>query len=96
MLPAAFLVDAGFTLLLRMINDEPWMQAHTQHLYQRFVKRGAGHAVVTLGYGTFSVLGLTITLFFSQLPLAWGWTASVLWLLAGMVIWISLRVRLPS
>ncbi len=95
-LPAAFLVDAGFTLLLRMFNGEAWMQAHTQHLYQRFVKRGAGHTVVTLGYGTFSVLGLTIALFFSQLPLAWGWTASVLWLLAGMVIWISLRARLPS
>lgn len=95
-LPAAFLVDAGFTLLLRMINGEAWLQAHTQHLYQRFVKRGAAHSVVTLGYGIFSVFGLTIALLFSKLPLVWGWTASVLWLLAGTVLWISLRSRLSS
>jgi len=95
-LPAAFLVDAGFTLLLRMINGEAWLQAHTQHLYQRFVKRGAAHSVVTLGYGIFSVFGLTIALLFSKLPLVWGWIASVLWLLAGTVLWISLRSRLSS
>ncbi len=95
-LPAAFLVDAGFTLLLRMINSEALLQAHTQHLYQRFVKRGAAHSVVTLGYGIFSVFGLTIALLFSKLPLVCGWTASVLWLLAGTVLWISLRSRLSS
>lgn len=95
-LPAAFLVDAGFTLLLRMINGEAWLQAHTQHLYQRFVKRGAAHSVVTLGYGIFSVFGLTIALLFSKRPLVWGWIASVLWLLAGTVLWISLRSRLSS
>lgn len=53
---SVFLVDAGFTLVTRIWRGEAWMQAHTEHLYQWYVKRGASHARVTLGYALATVL----------------------------------------
>ena len=38
-----FLVDAGFTLLARIISGQRWMEPHTQHVYQRAVQAGASH-----------------------------------------------------
>ena len=93
MLPAAFLADAGFTLLSRMRKGERWMQPHTQHLYQRFVKREYSHAVVTLGYSLFSVVGLTLAAQFSRLPLGWGWAGGVTWLAATALVWVFLRAK---
>lgn len=95
-LPAAFCIDAGFTLLLRMASGEAWMEAHTQHLYQRFVKRAFGHPAITLGYAVFSLLGLTIAVFFSKLPLVWGWAAGSVWLAAAAVTWAAFRARSNS
>lgn len=92
-LPAAFLADAGFTLLSRMRRGERWMQPHTQHLYQRFVKRAYSHAAVTGGYALFSVLGLTLTVLFSRLPLGWGWAGGVVWLAATAAVWSYLRTK---
>lgn len=93
MLPAVFLVDSGFTLLSRMLKGEPWMQPHTQHLYQRFVKREYSHAAVTLGYSLFSVVGLTLAAQFSRLPLGWGWAGGVTWLVAAAMAWVFLRAK---
>ena len=93
MLPAAFLADSGFTLLSRMLKGEPWMQPHTQHLYQRFVKREYSHTVVTLGYSLFSLVGLTLAAQFSRLPLGWGWAGGVIWLAATAVAWRLLRAK---
>lgn len=92
-LPAAFCVDAGFTLLRRIWNGEPWMEAHTQHLYQRFVKRDFSHLAITLSYAVFSLIGLTIAIQFSGLPLVWGWAGGSIWLVAAAAIWISFRAR---
>lgn len=91
MLPAVFLADAGFTLLSRMLKGERWMQPHTQHLYQRFVKREYSHEVVTLGYALFTLVGLTLAAQFSRLPLGWGWAGGVIWLAATAAAWIFLR-----
>lgn len=92
-LPAVFCIDAGLTLLSRMMKGEPWMQAHTQHLYQWFVKREFSHSAVTFGYAVFSLVGLTITLVFSRLPLVWGWAGGSVWLALGAVAWIFLHAR---
>lgn len=91
MLPAAFLADAGFTLLSRMLKGERWMQPHTQHVYQGFVKRECSHTVVTLGYAFFSLVGLTLATQFSRLPLGWGWAGGVTWLAATAAAWMFLR-----
>jgi UDP-N-acetylmuramyl pentapeptide phosphotransferase/UDP-N-acetylglucosamine-1-phosphate transferase len=95
-LPAAFCIDAGFTLILRMRNGEAWMQAHTQHLYQRFIKREFSHAAITLSYALFSVVGLTIAVLFSRLSLVWGWAAGSIWLAAAATAWIFFRARSES
>lgn len=93
MLPAVFLADSGFTLFSRMLRGEQWMQPHTQHLYQRFVKREYSHVAVTLGYSLFSLVGLTLAVQFSRLPLGWGWAGGVTWLVATALAWALLRAK---
>jgi UDP-N-acetylmuramyl pentapeptide phosphotransferase/UDP-N-acetylglucosamine-1-phosphate transferase len=45
-LPLYFLADATITLLRRLARGEKVWQAHREHLYQRAVQRGLGHAAV--------------------------------------------------
>lgn len=47
-LMAIFLCDATYTLLYRMIKKKKWYLAHCEHVYQRLVQSGFGHAKVTL------------------------------------------------
>ena len=91
---AAFLIDAGFTLLVRMLSGERWMQAHTQHLYQRYVKRGCSHARVTLAYGLFSALSLALFVVMAKMYPARGSMWAVSWALLGSGIWYVLRNRI--
>lgn len=93
MLPAAFFVDAGFTLLTRMLKGERWMQPHTQHLYQRFVKREWSHPLVTGCYSLFTLCGITLAALFSRLSLGWGWAGGVIWVAATAAAWLFLRRR---
>lgn len=57
MLP--FLVDAGFTLLSRILKGERWWTPHVGHVYQRAARR-FGHIRVTLAYLVLS--GVTLLL----------------------------------
>lgn len=43
-LPSAFLVDAGLTLLQRILAGKRWYTAHREHLYQWLVRAGFSHA----------------------------------------------------
>lgn len=56
LLPSAFLLDAGLTLLQRARAGKPLTQAHREHLYQWLVRSGASHAGVTLGYAGWTLL----------------------------------------
>ena len=40
---ASFFLDATVTLLRRMINGEPFWQAHAEHYYQRLIRSGWSH-----------------------------------------------------
>ena len=83
---SAFLVDAGFTLARRMLRGEHWWQPHVQHAYQVWARR-SGHAVVTLAYVAWTLLGLVgMTLFMGSsaifmlcLCLAWYVFAALAW-----------------
>lgn len=90
----AFLVDAGFTLASRMLKGERWMEAHTQHLYQLYVKRGRSHATVTVHYALFSMFGITLALIISGLPLWEACLTIAAWGAAGFGAWHLLRSRL--
>ena len=56
----AFVGDAGLTLARRVLTGQRWTQPHTQHLYQRVVKRGASHTLVTLAYAGFTILAAMV------------------------------------
>ena len=56
----AFLVDAGFTLLGRMLRGEPWWTPHVGHLYQIAARR-FGHAAVTVIYMAFGGAAVLLT-----------------------------------
>ena len=93
MLPAAFFIDAGFTLLGRIVRGEPWMQAHTQHLYQCWVKNEWSHVFVTSLYMLFSIVGTILAALFAGLSPEWGWAGGFTWVAVGTVAWFFLRAR---
>ena len=50
-------LDALLTIVVRYRRGEDLTDPHRSHLYQRIANGGAGHARVTLAYGTFAALG---------------------------------------
>jgi len=85
---SAFLVDAGLTLLRRMLRRERWWQPHSQHLYQALARRH-GHTRVTLAYAAWTLLVtvLAVTIQYRARPfittsvLMCYTTAALLWLM---------------
>lgn len=86
----AFLVDAGFTLLSRMLSGQRWMEPHTQHLYQQAVKGGASHASVTGAYFVFGLFSITVFNACSELQPGWGAAVAVLWIMSATGLWLLL------
>ena len=50
LLPSALLVDAGMTLLWRVVSGRRWYTAHREHLYQWLIRGGHSHARVAMFY----------------------------------------------
>ncbi|MCF7752337.1 glycosyltransferase family 4 protein [Bacillus subtilis subsp. subtilis] len=88
---SAFLVDAGFTLLSRMLSGQRWMEAHTQHLYQRAVKGGASHTLVTGLYFVFGLFSITVFNACSDLQPRWEAAVAIAWMLFATGLWLLLR-----
>jgi UDP-N-acetylmuramyl pentapeptide phosphotransferase/UDP-N-acetylglucosamine-1-phosphate transferase len=71
---AAFLVDAGCTLLLRMLKHEKWWMAHSQHSYQVLARRCGSHVRVTMVYAfSRSVAWRSHGFFHSPAVSPWCW-----------------------
>lgn len=87
----AFLVDAGFTLLSRMLSGQRWMEPHTQHLYQRAIKGGATHTSVTGSYFVFGLFSITVFNACTYLQPRWEAAVAVTWILAASGLWLLLR-----
>ena len=62
-LSSVFAVDAGLTLLSRMLHGRRWYAAHREHLYQWLARCGAAHGQVACGYLVWNLLVVA--------PLAW-------------------------
>ncbi len=88
---SAFLVDAGFTLLSRMLSGQRWMEPHTQHLYQRAVKGGMSHTLVTAIYFVFGLFSITVFNACSDLQPRWEAAVAVAWLIFATGLWLLLR-----
>ncbi len=84
---APFLVDAGLTLLRRVVRRERWWTAHDQHAYQAWARR-RGHAPVTCSYAAATAAGLVLAielrgmngLSMAALVAAWYTSAALAWL----------------
>ncbi len=89
----AFLVDAGFTLLARMLSRQRWWEPHTQHLYQALNRRRGSHSWVTLVYFGFSLVAVLLFSYMQAHAVQPGWEAagSVAWALLASAIWLLLR-----
>lgn len=87
---SAFLVDAGLTLLMRMIQGERWWEAHTRHAYQAWA-RVSGHTRVTLAYASWTATTVAAMIAFGAKP---GPLVLLLWVvtyLAASVLWWRLE-----
>jgi len=89
-----FLVDAGFTLLSRMLGGQRWMEPHAQHVYQRAVRAGASHAQVTAAYFLLGMIGSTVLAVSGPLSPVQQTGAAVAWWLVLTGLWAFLRFRL--
>ncbi|CRD63280.1 MraY family glycosyltransferase [Stenotrophomonas thermophila] len=86
-----FIVDAGFTLLARIISGQRWMEPHTQHVYQRAVQAGASHARVTGMYFALGLFSITVLNVCSNLQPRWEAAVAIAWFIALSVLWLLLR-----
>ena len=86
-----FLVDAGFTLLSRMLSGQRWMEPHTQHLYQRAVQAGLSHTLVTAMYFVFGLFSITVFNACSDLQPRWEAAVAVVWMIFATGLWLLLR-----
>ena len=98
MLPlAAFLVDATFTLAMRILRREKWWSPHVQHTYQRWAAREGSHVKVTLAYAGFSLMGVILAVVgLGLLGSSDAWTSGIwiclFWYLAAAVLWARMRM----
>ena len=94
---AAFLVDAGFTLLGRILRRERWWAPHVSHLYQQLARSRRSHAQVTMAYALFTLTGafimsagvnLSLT---GAMVLTTGWyvMATCIWLIYNKEYWVG-------
>ncbi len=93
---SVFIVDAGFTLLCRMLSGQRWMEPHTQHVYQRAVKAGFSHARVTGVYILLGLLGSAVLVASVRLPPWQQAGATVAWGLVLVCLWGVMRIRLRN
>ncbi|GHH51158.1 MraY family glycosyltransferase [[Pseudomonas] boreopolis] len=87
----AFLVDAGFTLVARMLARQRWWEPHAQHVYQGLARKLQSHGWVTFGYGCFSVFALVLFLLLGATQRSFAVPAVGAWLAFAMAIWFFLR-----
>ena len=95
---SVFLIDAGFTLAVRILRGERWWEPHVQHAYQSWSRRLGSHMPVTMAYAVSSLFAVILMLSALRWPqplLNW-----ICWVWYGVValIWVRLRkdVRLSK
>jgi UDP-N-acetylmuramyl pentapeptide phosphotransferase/UDP-N-acetylglucosamine-1-phosphate transferase len=88
LVPSAFVVDAGMTLLSRVVRGRRWYSAHREHLYQWLARAGRTHAAVARLYMAWNLLVVVPALLacaYLRPPL--GLVACALVYVAAIVTW---------
>jgi hypothetical protein len=86
-------MDAGLTLVRRIIRGRRFWQAHREHLYQMAIRKGSSHNQVCLAYAVWTVFAAMVTLAIStqSTSVQAGFAAATAAL--ATLIYVSLRQR---
>jgi len=92
-LVSAFTMDAGLTLVRRIIRGRRFWQAHREHLYQMAIRKGFSHSQVCLAYAAWTGLAglLALAVSAQPMPLQAGVASAVAAL--AVLIHVGLRRR---
>lgn len=93
LLICAFGLDAGLTLLLRILRGKRWWHAHREHLYQWWVRGGRSHAQVTAAYAAWTLGCVCVIAASAGLPVAWKWLLTAVLLSLGAGLWCIMKRR---
>ncbi|MBK1625139.1 MraY family glycosyltransferase [Afifella marina] len=86
-LPAYYLTDTGLTLLIRARRGERIWLAHSEHAYQKAVRRGWKHDQVVLALTLNSVFCIVLAVISTRAPYA----AFVAAYVSSITFWVALR-----
>ena len=84
----AFLVDASFTLLGRMLRGQRWWAPHVSHLYQQLARSRASHMQVTLAYALFTLAGALLMIASVNLLLTGAMILTMGWYVMATCFWV--------
>jgi UDP-N-acetylmuramyl pentapeptide phosphotransferase/UDP-N-acetylglucosamine-1-phosphate transferase len=87
LLPSTMLLDAGLTLLGRLLRRQKVWQAHREHLYQRAVAHGWSHSRICAVYFAWSGLALLLASWLASAAEATQAMAALAWLVAGAALY---------
>lgn len=88
---SACLLDAGLTLLTRMLRGERWWTPHVEHAYQRWARRMGCHPPVTAGYTAWTLLACLGMVWLGRQDQRGMQMAVVAWLALGFAVSYRLR-----
>jgi UDP-N-acetylmuramyl pentapeptide phosphotransferase/UDP-N-acetylglucosamine-1-phosphate transferase len=89
---SAFLVDASFTLISRILRRQRWWTPHVEHLYQRLSRR-YGHVTVTVIYGVYGFVTLALMFVLSNARLSLAIVVTAVTYLTTLALVAALRRR---
>jgi UDP-N-acetylmuramyl pentapeptide phosphotransferase/UDP-N-acetylglucosamine-1-phosphate transferase len=92
-LVSAFTMDAGLTLVRRIIRGRRFWQAHREHLYQMAIRKGFSHNQVCLAYAVWTGLAAMLMLAISTQSASVQASFAVATAGLAMLIYVGLRQR---
>lgn len=95
LLPSAFLIDAGLTLVSRLLRRQKVWRAHREHLYQRAISHGASHAGVCAVYAAWTVVAGGLARLLAQAGEGLQGVVVMAVLALGTAIYVSAGRRWP-
>ena len=90
---SACVLDAGLTLLTRMLRGERWWTPHVEHVYQRWARSAGSHLPVTALYAAWTLLACAGVVWLSGKGQTGIVIAVMTWLAMGCGLWYWLRHR---
>lgn len=88
---SVFLVDAGLTLLRRLLRGEPWWTAHTQHAYQKWSRRLQSHVPVTAVFALWTVMAVALAISLRDAAFTCRIIMLLAWYALTVVLWLAIQ-----